>query len=539
MKTKIIGFIIGVVVAGAVGYSGYRLYHNQQELDRKFRLLERKQAEAPSVEKTKLVETLISKTQPWAQMQSRVQNSVAQVFSQIAEFDWLEPYKTPKQYAASGTAFFISEDGELLTNAHVVNQARSVNIQLPILGKHQLKVDIIGVSMDRDIALIKLRPDGLALVRSLLGKIPYFELGDSDLVHRGDEVMALGYPLGQEGLKSTTGVVSGTERHMIQISAAINPGSSGGPTVNVQGGVVGINSSGIVKAQNVGYIIPINEVKLVLDDLHTNKLLRKPYLGVFFNQGTPALTKYLGNPEPGGCYVVDVYNGSPMAQAGVKSGDMIYKINGHPVDIYGQVQVPWDDERLSITDYSTRLKLGSIVDLTLYRKGKKVDLTFKFDHSKLPPIRIMFPGYEKIDYEIIAGMVIMPLTMNHIRRLIQSAPSLIKYDDVKKQAEPALVISHVFPGSYAQSSHALAKGMLLKKVNGKEVATLDDLRTALKKGAHDEFLVVETTDDIVVALPWTEVLHDEEILSLDFHYPMTKLVKQLRKKWGISDERHH
>jgi serine protease Do len=528
----IIASIFVVLIPGIAVYALYQWHH---EIEKKLRHIERMQESQP-VATTKVVETIVSKVQPWSQIQPKLQNAVAQVFSQLVEFDWLEPYKTPKQGQSTGTAFFINEEGELLTNAHVVNQARHVSIQLPILGKHRLDVDVIGVSIDRDIALIKLRPEGLALIKALLGNVQYLKLGDSDLVHRADEVMALGYPLGQQGLKSTTGVVSGRERHMIQITAPINPGNSGGPTINVSGEVVGINTSVAtnpslhVSAQNVGYIVPINEVKLVLDDLRKNKLLRKPFLGLFFNCASPELTKHLGNPEPGGCYVVDVYKNSPLAQAGVKAGDMVYEINGHTVDIYGEVDVPWDDERLSLVDYVSRLKPGQVIDITLYRNGQRRDMSFKFDHAELPPIRIMYPGYEDIDYEMLSGMVIMPLTINHLNRLITVAPSLLKYDDLKNQLDPILIITHVLPGSLAQRSKALLPGMVLKEINGKEVKTLQDLRSVIKKGAHDNHLMVKTTDDVLVALPMQQLLEEEPLLAYDFHYPLTDLVKDLRSQ---------
>src|SRR5205085_8958749 len=108
---------------------------------------------------------------------------------------------------------------------------------------------------------------------------------------------------GQTALKSTTGVVSGRERNFIQISAPINPGSSGGPLLNAQGQVIGINSAGIVEAQNVGYAIPINDLILILPELKVTSLLRRPFLGLFFNNGSKELVQYLGNPQPGGCYI--------------------------------------------------------------------------------------------------------------------------------------------------------------------------------------------------------------------------------------------
>src|SRR5262249_26829670 len=157
-----------------------------------------------------------------------------------------------------------------------------------------------------DIALLRVKPAGLELIRSVLGGVPYMTFGDSDSIRRSDEVLALGYPLGQQSLKSTTGVISGHEQHMIQISAAINPGSSGGPLLNEAGEVIGINAAGITEAQNVGYAIPVNDLKIVLPDLYKTKLLRKPFLGILYNNASEALTEYLGNPQPGGCYIVEV-----------------------------------------------------------------------------------------------------------------------------------------------------------------------------------------------------------------------------------------
>src|SRR4029077_6348495 len=125
---------------------------------------------------------------------------------------------------------------------------------------------------DRDLALLRLKPEELQLIKETLGKVPMLQFGNSDKVSRAEEIMALGYPLGQQSLKSTTGVVSGREqiggKYMIQISTPINPGSSGGPSINRCGEVIGVNTAGIMPAQNVNYIIPSNEVQLFIAQLN-------------------------------------------------------------------------------------------------------------------------------------------------------------------------------------------------------------------------------------------------------------------------------
>ena len=157
------------------------------------------------------VKNIIVRTNPWHEIQDSAKDAVVQVFAQCAVTNILQPYATPQPSACAGSGFFINGDGEIITNAHVVDQAVSVWIQIPSLGRAIIDVDVVGIAPDRDLALLRLTPASKDLITSVLGKINYLELGDSDLVSRADEVLALGYPLGQQSLKSTTGVVSGRE----------------------------------------------------------------------------------------------------------------------------------------------------------------------------------------------------------------------------------------------------------------------------------------------------------------------------------------
>ena len=473
----------------------------------------------------------------WSDLQALTKDTVVQIFAQGAQFNWLEPYKAPNQFQVVGSGFFVSDDGSILTNAHVVNEAKTVSIQIPSLGKRRFDVDVIGVSPERDLALLKIRAQDHDRIVKELGKMPVLNLGDSDNVHRSDEIMALGYPLGQQSLKSTTGVVSGREHmngdYMIQISAPINPGSSGGPSLNLLGDVIGVNSAGITSAQNVGYIIPSNEVKLFLRQLEqipttdTLKFLRKPFLGVLFNNATEDLTKFLGNPPPGGLYVVETYTGSPLHRAGILPGDMIYEIDGHAIDVFGEMNVPWSEDKISIVDYVTRLMLGNNVHLVVYRNGVRKEFTFAFSQVELAPIRGIYAGYEKIDYEIIGGMVVMQLALNHLPLLLQNAPELAHYMEFKNQMEPALIVSHVLPDSFALRSRTLVRGAILKNVNGETVKTLDDFRKAIKKSSKTGFLTIKTSENVFTVFPFMEMLAEEQKLSQNYYYLLSPFVKEL------------
>ncbi len=488
------------------------------------------------------VDTQPARKQLWSDLQTELQNAVLQVFSQVTEFNWVEPYKTPSQSESAGSAFFINEQGDIITNAHVVNQAISVTVQIPSVGKRRFAVDVIGVSPERDLALLRMREKDLKELKQALGvkTLSYLKMGDSDAVKRGDKIMALGFPLGQQGLKSTTGVVSGREHlplsgYFIQISAPINPGNSGGPSIDYAGRAIGVNTAGIPGAQNVGYIIPSNEVLLFLDQLETvktkgkPKLLRRPFLGVFFNTANDNLRAYLKNPPPGGLYVVDVYKGGPFDKAGIKGGDMIYSIDSYPIDMHGEMSVPWSKEdRISIIDYVARLKLGHIVKLVYYRNGTKMTSTFVLTRTE-PPIRRMYPGFEKIEYEVLGGFVFMPITANHVMLLAKFAPQIMQYADPKKQIDPALLITHVMLNSPASELRSIGAGGIISEVNGEKIHTLDEFRNAVLKSTKTGYLTIKTTDNQFAAIPLNDILTHEERLASTYFFRISELFKELKR----------
>lgn len=479
-------------------------------------------------------------------LQNELKDAVVQVFSQIAEFNWLEPYKSPSQAEVTGTAFFINLDGELITNAHVVDQAKAIFIQVPGSGKRRYEVDVIGVHPERDLALLKLKPnEKQQLLNDLKAKqLSCFEFGNCDLISKAEKVITIGFPLGQQGIKHTKGVVSGREtvngQHFIQIDAALNKGNSGGPSIDKTGKVIGVNSAIYQGAQNVGYIIPVNDVVIFLDQLNTvssldnkPKLIHKPYLGVVFNNANDNLTKFLNNPLPGGLYVVEIYKNSPLDKAGLKAGDMIYKINDINVDIFGEMQAPWSKgEKISIIDYVARLKIGQLVNLEYYRKGQKLNTSFIFTQSERPPIRRAYPGYEKIDYEALGGLVIMQLTLNHVVLLAQIAPELISYADIKKHMEPALIITHVMLNSPAHRSRCIAPGSIIAEVNGEKVKTLEDYNKAALKSIDTGYFTIKTTENIFLVLTLEEILNSEKTLSETYLYPLSNTFNQIKASFS-------
>ena len=466
-------------------------------------------------------------SQLWEKLQKKLQDTVVQFHVTSVEKNILQPYRVPTPSQCTGSGFIINDEGEMITNAHIVNGATCIMVKIPSFGKHQFEVDLVGIMPEKDVALVKFRPDDVTNIINTLGKMPQLKLGDSDKIVRSQEILALGYPLGQQSLKSTTGVISGRESGMIQMSAPINPGSSGGPSINCLGEVIGINTAGVTSAQNVGYIIAINDLKNVLDLLREGGLVRKPYLGIYQAMATPDLVKSLGNPMPGGTYVVDVLCDSPLYEQ-LKPGDMVYEINGIPVDLYGEMKVSWSEDKITTAEYVSRLKKGQKVCMKVYRKGKPMTFECLFERKKSAPIRHVFTEYEDLEYEIVGGFVIMPLMMNHLPVLISAATSLSKYTDEKNQDKPALVITHVIPNSIAFKERLKLTGSILNTVNGIEVKNLTDLRKAIEKTKN--MISMETTDHILVALDLEKICKTEPEISKSQGYAITKCMKILMKK---------
>ena len=279
----------------------------------------------------------------WPSIEHTIYNAVVQICAQISPFNWLEPYKNNDPFEMRGSGFIIDQAGHIITNMHVINEANHIWIHIPLLGRQAIEVQVLSDCPDIDIALLQIVSNDLKKIKKVLKDIPFITFGDSDTLQRAESVMALGYPLGQSCLKSTTGVVSGREyvldQSLIQMTAPINGGSSGGPLLNNKGQVVGVTVATLTDAQNVGYAVPSNTILVILEDLFSTKLVSKPTLGARFVYSNDKKAELLGNPLPAGLYVSAVYAPSLLSKAGIKKGDMIYEFGGYALDEYGDAMI--------------------------------------------------------------------------------------------------------------------------------------------------------------------------------------------------------
>lgn len=244
-----------------------------------------------------------------------------------------------------GSGFVINPNGQILTNAHVVNNADTVTVGFS--DGRTLEGKVLGEDPVTDIAVVQVQANNL----------PTVELGNIAQLEPGQWAIAIGNPLGLQKTV-TVGVVSATERSLrdigvsdqrigfIQTDAAINPGNSGGPLLNARGEVIGVNTAIIQGAQGLGFAIPINTAQQIAQQLITKGRVEHPYLGIEMLALTPELQQQLNNnPNSGirveaerGLLVVRVVPGSPSAKTGLRAGDVIQQINNQPVTEAEQVQ---------------------------------------------------------------------------------------------------------------------------------------------------------------------------------------------------------
>jgi serine protease Do len=288
-----------------------------------------------------------------------------------------------QQTAAAGTGFIISPDGIIVTNRHVVPAGTtSVSVTLADGTKYD-NVQVLGRTSDaspQDIAFLK--------IGDLKGKtLTPVMMGDSSKVQVGDRVIAIGNALGQFQNTVTTGIISGYGRDVMagdssgaqtgenltdlfQTDAAINEGNSGGPLVNINGEVIGVNTAVAADAQNIGFAQPANDLKALISSVLSSGQLQQPYLGVRYVSLTNDIAHEFNLKVSRGAYVVSgttdpaVVAGSPAEQAGIKDHDVITKVNNIAIN-----------QNTSLTSALSKFKVGDKVKLTVVRDGKAITLT--------------------------------------------------------------------------------------------------------------------------------------------------------------------
>ena len=392
-------------------------------------------------------------------------------------FDDLQPREQREHSLGSGV--IVSPDGYILTNNHVVDGASDIEVSLK--DKRQLKAKVVGTDPRTDIAVLKIAATSLSAV----------PLGNSSKLHIGDVVLAIGDPFGI-GETVTMGIVSATGRRaldiegpggyedFIQTDAAINPGNSGGALVNARGELIGINTAIISDGgggnQGIGFAVPVDMARHVMDQILRTGKVTRGYLGVMIQEVTPDLAKAFGLPSAEGALVGDVTPDSPGGRAGLQKGDVVVAMNGQPISDF-------QDLRLRISQSAP----GETVKLQVVRNKDKRELTATL--GELPNETVTGTSPERGE-RALEGIQVETLT-----------PALARQLDLALEMR-GVVVTQVEPGT-ASAEAGLMRGDVIQEVNRRPVTDVNEFRAAVREGGDKPVLLLVnrsgTTSYVVIS----------------------------------------
>ncbi len=378
------------------------------------------------------------------------------------------PQAGKPQRMGLGTGFIIRDDGLIITNAHVINGADIIEVQLTENSDKQYKAEIIGLDERTDIALIKIKPDT---------KLTTVVLGSSEDAQVGEWVAAFGNPFGH-GHTMTKGIISSKGREieeinrlpLIQTDASINPGNSGGPLVNSKGVVIGVNSAIDARAQGIGFAIAIDEVKKIIPQLEQRGSIRKGYLGVRLGDIDNRSAAQLGLEDYPGAVILNVGEG-PAKKAGLKIYDLVLEVNGRKVkssreltDIVSGIE-PGKKSKFYILRGEKKIN----VDVTIGERPDEKYIQAKMKEAEERSAEKQFPSATKDRFNL--GL--------EISDAVPKAKGIFKLDDDTKNP----IVVSVENNSIAQKA-GLKPGDILLSINKKEPKSAIEANNLFKKGEN-------------------------------------------------------
>ncbi|MGH9719874.1 MAG: S1C family serine protease [Bryobacteraceae bacterium] len=286
-----------------------------------------------------------------------------------------------------GSGFLIDDTGRILTNRHVVS-GRAPEVFVTLANKKRYTARLLARDERNDLALLKIEPKE---------KLPFLRLGDSDSLIVGQKVIAIGNPFGFDGTL-TTGVISATGRairvseaqtfeNMIQTDAAINPGNSGGPLLDSRGNVIGVNTMIYGREGNIGigFAMPINVAKAMLDQLQTRGKFAKPYLGISVVHVAGDLAQALELPAEGGLLIQEIQRSSPADDAGLRPPRQTVIVGNYRLGVGGDLIVAIDGQavegREALQRVMNRKRAGETITLTVYRNRRQEKIAVKLGEA--------------------------------------------------------------------------------------------------------------------------------------------------------------
>jgi serine protease Do len=407
--------------------------------------------------------------------------------------------KVPGMWAGSG--FFVRYqdlEGHMVTNAHVVRNAVKVEISSMLTSEERFEAEVLGLvkNLEPDVALIKLTDDELLRFRKLAIKdIEYLELREGTSPSRGEEIKAIGYPMGMIEPNITggeiTNFVSGSEysTERFVTNAAINPGNSGGPSISEDGKVVGLNTAVMINTDNIGFITPASFVKIIIENLLQHN---EPYfagMGGKLQKNAENFNAFLKQPQARGVIVDQVLAHGFLEAARLRPRDVILAVNGVNFDRHGIVI---GKEGLfrhkNIYDVMKLVPIGDTVEVTYQRAGE-INTTTAVAMRNPERGIVSVPVISDRKYLEVFGMIIQQLSFEIIDGMREiDANAQIDMIQTIDQEEPVLVVTHIHQGSQADEMD-WPPGELIVKANEADIHTLAELQALLEENKGGAILL--------------------------------------------------
>jgi S1-C subfamily serine protease len=423
-------------------------------------------------------------------------SSIIKISCDYVEINWEIPFMIKDQKIRSATGFIISNDGYILTAAHVVNSSNKLWAFFSEYGKKPIPLKVIGCYPEFDIALLKLTD--VFLKENPIKK--YLSLGNSDTLEFEENVTALGFPTDTDNLKITKGIISGKEDYLIQTDTALNPGNSGGPLLNYKNQVVGINVAIQKDRDNIGYAVPINIFKNVEKILKKKKILFKPVLGALYSNLNDAYFSYnTNNLCKSGVIINKIFKNSPLYNTSIKEKDIICSINENNIDNYGEINEKQYEGKIKISEFISKLPFNNKINIRYWNnkedKIKKISI-IPTTSNKIYKIREKYPIIEPINYVLFQGIVFMDLCLNHlVLEEFQHLGYLIinSLHDINY-----VIVTKIMNDSPVHLENILIPGDIITKLNGKKFKNLHDFKKLVRNSEKYYILEINGNKDIYI-----------------------------------------
>ncbi|MDH5765070.1 MAG: trypsin-like peptidase domain-containing protein [Gammaproteobacteria bacterium] len=407
--------------------------------------------------------------------------------------------KIPGNWLGSG--FFVKYknlEGYIVTNAHVVRNAIKIEISSMLTSEEKFEAELVGLvkKLEPDVALIRLTDKELQRFKKLaIKKIEYLELWEGPSPARGEEIKAIGYPMGMVEPNISggeiTNFVSGSEytTERFVTNAAINPGNSGGPSVSANGKVVGLNTAVMLDADNIGFITPSGFVKIIIENLLQQNEPHFAAIGGKVQKNAEHFNELLKQTEAKGVIVAKILPGGFLEAAGIKERDVILAINSVEFDRHGIVIGKEGHFRhKNIYDVVKLIPIGDEVEVVYQREGEVRIATAKAMGKPEKGV-VSRPIITERKYIEIFGMIIQELSFEIIEAMRDIDPNAqIEMIQTIDQEKPMLVVTHIHQGSEVDEIE-WPVGELIIRANGRKIHTLNNLQKILNKNKGGSLLL--------------------------------------------------